>query len=61
MFRNPNVADNPAGCVAIFGYQEVLEFLQVRYEWVGDIIMQTAGGKEGAENTLNAVLFVSCS
>ena len=35
-------ADNPAGCVPIFGFQEVLEFLQVRYEWVGDIIMQRA-------------------
>lgn len=35
-------ADNPAGCVPIFGFQEVLEFLQVRYERVGDIIMQRA-------------------
>lgn len=43
-FHNLQVPDNPAGCVTIFGFQEVLEFLQMRYEWVGDIIMQQEGG-----------------
>ena len=46
VFRNSEVADNPGGCVTIFGFQEVLEFLQVRYE-VDDIIMQSTVGKEG--------------
>lgn len=47
MFHNSEVADTTAGSVTIFGFQEVLEFLQVRYE-VDDINMKRAMGEGGS-------------